>query len=233
MPTINSKAPASKKKIFAAACLFALAFFSAHEFLLNFYPETLAQRNVIKFFISVIPLLLSFFAWRTNKSALSLFTTLGLLLCCVGDVVINISLVVSIALYLVGHSLFIKGFFCCKKPRVFQFVLWGVMFLGICAWLLFFANVSVTQKIEGLVYSAFMCAMVAFSFCGPALVCAGGIVFGLSDVLLMLNIVLDTEKGLPHIIALGVYYVGVFLMAAHVFLVERPSAGKSSAGSID
>ena len=211
----------ANKIIFAVSCLLALALFSAHEYLLNFYPETLAARNVIKFFISVIPFCLSAAAWKSKKSALSLFVTLGLLICCVGDVVINISLVISIGLYLVGHSLFIKGFFCCKKPRVFQFVLWGGMFLGICVWLLFLDNISTTQKIEGLVYSAFMCAMVAFSFCGPALVCAGGIIFGVSDVLLMLNIVLDTEKGLPHIIALGVYYVGVFLMAAHVFFVEE------------
>jgi|GEM_PF-2767795 len=223
----------AKKIIFTASCLVALAFFCAHEFLLNFYPETLAQMNVIKFFISAIPFCLSFFAWKANKSGLSLFMTLGLFLCCVGDVVINITFLLSIALYLVGHSLFIKGFFCCKKPRVFQFVLWGVMFLSIFVWLFFFANVSDKQKIEGFVYSAFMCAMVAFSFCGPALVCAGGIIFGLSDVLLMLNIVLAIKNGLHHIIALGVYYVGVFLMAAYVFLLERRSINKSASATID
>lgn len=233
MQTIQSKPTAAKKIIFVASCLLALALFSAHEYLLNFYPETLAARNVIKFFISVIPFCLSFAAWKSNKSAFDLYLALGLFICCVGDVLINITFILSIAMYLVGHSLFVKGFFCCKKPRAFHFVLWGAMFLAICVWLVFFAGVSFVQKIEGVVYSVFMCAMVAFSFCGPALVRAGGIIFGFSDVLLMLNIVLDTESGIAHIIALGVYYVGVFLMAAYVFLAERPSASKDAPASID
>ena len=232
MATNQSKTSVSKKIIFAAACLLALALFSAHEFLLNFYPETLAARNVIKFFISAIPFCLTFFAWKANKSPLGFFLALGLFACCVGDVLINITFILSIALYLVGHSLFIKGFFCCKKPRAFHFALWLGFLAAICAWLLFFAGVSTMQKIEGVVYSAFMCAMVAFSLCGPAVLCAGGIIFGISDILLMVNIVINVETGPAHILALGTYYIGVFLMAAAVYFPSL-SAGKSPAGSID
>ena len=124
-----------------------------------------------------------------------------------------------------GHLFFIRGFVSCKRPRAFQFVLWAALFLAICAGVLFLADITLDKKIEGCVYSAFMCAMVAFSFCGPALVCAGGIIFGFSDVLLMVNMALGVETGAPHVVALGVYYVGVFLMAAHVYFVEaRPSA---------
>lgn len=224
MATNQSKTSVSKKVIFVAACLLALALFSAHEFLLNFYPETLAERNVIKFFISAIPFCLTFFAWKANKSSLGFFLTLGLLACCVGDVLINITFILSIALYLVGHSLFIKGFFCCKKPCPFQFVLWLGMLAAICAWLIFFAGVSTTQKIEGVVYSAFMCAMVAFSLCGPAVLCAGGIIFGISDILLMANIVIGVETGAAHVLALGIYYVGVFLMAAAVYFPARSAS---------
>ncbi len=215
----------ANKIVFAVACLLALALFCAHEFLLNFYPETLAARNVIKFFISGIPFCLSAAAWKSKKSALGLYLTLGLLLCCVGDVFINIVFVLSIAIFLVGHLFFIRGFVSCKRPRAFQFVLWAALFLAICAGVLFLADITLDKKIEGCVYSAFMCAMVAFSFCGPALVCAGGIIFGFSDVLLMVNMALGVETGAPHVVALGVYYVGVFLMAAHVYFVEaRPSA---------
>lgn len=214
----NANNMVARKIIFAASCVLALALFVAHETLLNFYPGTGAARNVIKFFISAIPFCLSAFAWKSNKSPFVFFVTLGLFACCVGDVVINIAFVLSVALYLVGHSLFVKGFFCCKKPRAFQFVLWGTLFAAICVWLIFFTNVPMKEKIEGCVYSIFMCAMVAFSFCGPVLVCAGEIIFGISDILLIVNILIGVETGAAHVLSLGIYYVGVFLMAANIFL---------------
>ena len=214
----------TKKIVFAAACVLAACLFAAHEFLLNFHPETLAARNVIKFFISAIPLCLAAAAWKSKKSAFALFMALGFLACWLGDIVINISLYVSIALYLVGHSLFIRGFFCCKRPRAFQFALWGVLLLAIWGGIIFVSQVSLPLKIAGCVYAAFMSAMVAFSFCGPLVFCAGGIIFGISDILLMLNMVLQTERGWPHILSLGTYYIGVMLMSGNLFLSEQQSA---------
>ncbi len=212
----------AKKIIFTASCLVALALFAAHEALLNFWPESSAVRNAIKFLISSIPFALCASTLKKEKSALNFFITLGLFACCLGDLCINIVFILSICIYLVGHSFFIKSFFSCKKPGAFHFALWGILLSAICAALLFL-DISAIQKIEGIVYSTFMCAMVAFSFCAPPLIRAGGIIFGISDILLMVNIVIKVEDGPLHIIALGIYYVGVFLMAASLYLQKAPS----------
>jgi len=213
----------SQKIIFCVSCFLALLLFSAHEALLNFYPETLAVRNIIKICISMIPFFLSFFAWKKKKDALGLFLCLGLFACCLGDFFININFLLSVVIFLVGHIFFIRSFFFYKKPRAIHFVLWGLLYLAICLWIVFLSGVPKAKVIEGCVYSAFMIAMVCFSFCGPALLCAGGMTFGLSDILLMVNLSMGRTNGLPHVIALGVYYVAVFIMAAYVFFKLNPT----------
>ncbi len=219
----------SKKMLFYVSCFLALVLFAAHETLLNFFPEARPARSCLKFFISVIPFCLSFAGWKSNKNGLNFFILLGLFICCLADVFINIVFVAAIVLYLLGHLCFIRAFLSCKRPRVFNFVLWAILYLAICLGILFLTDVPFDKRAEGLVYCAFMCAMVAFSFCGPALIRAGGIIFGLSDVLLMVNIVLGIKDGPSHVAALGIYYVGVFLMAAQVFLRENanPQAASS------
>ena len=75
----------------------------------------------------------------------------------------------------------------------------------------------------GIIYVIFMTAMVSFSFVAPRQICVGGLIFGISDILLMCNMVFGTTP-LSHIISLGAYYIGVFIIADYVFKGKHSSS---------
>ena len=63
--------------------------------------------------------------------------------------------------------------------------------------------------------------MATLSFGITRKIFAGGLIFWLSDILLIINIAAGFSDGLAHIFSLGIYYVAVLLLASEVYLSEK------------
>lgn len=208
----------NRKVVYTASCLLVLLLFCLHEIFLNFHPDIRNVRVALKFSMSFIPFVLSYFGWKNHRNVLGLYVTEGLLLCCIADAVINLQLIVGIVLYMLGHLCFIVGFIKIRKPHFIQYVLWIVTALTISLLLWFVPEKPAQIKIAAIVYTLFMTAMVSFSYCGSMRIFLGGIIFGLSDILLMISMALGINDGIFHIFSLGIYYLGVLMFANRTFV---------------
>lgn len=208
----------NRKLIFTASCLLVFVLFCFHEYFLNFHAELKNVRVGLKFSMSFIPFILSYTGWKNFKTTLGFYVTAGLLLCCIADAVININLIFGIALYMLGHFCFVLGFIKIRKPHLIQYILWIASALTISLLLWFVPEKPAQIKIAAIVYTLFMTAMVSFSFCGSTRIFLGGIIFGLSDILLMINMALGIDDGIFHIFSLGIYYLGVLLFANRTYV---------------
>lgn len=211
----------NKKRVFTIACLFVTALFSLHEIFLNFFNHISFARVVLKFLMSFIPFGLAYFGWKSNKNKLNFFITLGLFAYCVADAAINIVLVLGIVLYLLGHLFFIRAFLSIKKPVLIQYLCWGVFSIAVFCFIYFIPDVDYKLKVFTAVYILFVTAMATLSFGITRKIFAGGLIFWLSDILLIINIAAGFSDGLAHIFSLGIYYVAVLLLASEVYLSEK------------
>lgn len=211
----------NKKRVFTIACLFVTALFSLHEIFLNFFNHISFARVVLKFLMSFIPFGLAYFGWKSNKNKLNFFITLGLFAYCVADAAINIVLILGIVLYLLGHLFFIRAFLSIKKPVLIQYLCWGVFSIAVFCFIYFIPDVDYKLKVFTAVYILFVTAMATLSFGITRKIFAGGLIFWLSDILLIINIAAGFSDGLAHIFSLGIYYVAVLLLASEVYLSEK------------
>lgn len=211
----------NKKRVFTIACLFVTALFSLHEIFLNFFNHISFARVVLKFLMSFIPFGLAYFGWKSNKNKLNFFITLGLFAYCVADAAINIVLILGIVLYLLGHLFFIRAFLSIKKPVLIQYLCWGVFSIAVFCFIYFIPDVDCKLKVFTAVYILFVTAMATLSFGITRKIFAGGLIFWLSDILLIINIAAGFSDGLAHIFSLGIYYVAVLLLASEVYLSEK------------
>lgn len=211
----------NKKRVFTIACLFVTALFSLHEIFLNFFNHISFARVVLKFLMSFIPFGLAYFGWKSNKNKLNFFITLGLFAYCVADAAINIVLILGIVLYLLGHLFFIRAFLSIKKPVLIQYLCWGVFSIAVFCFIYFIPDVDYKLKVFTAVYILFVTAMATLSFGITLKIFAGGLIFWLSDILLIINIAAGFSDGLAHIFSLGIYYVAVLLLASEVYLSEK------------
>jgi len=211
----------NKKRVFTIACLFVTALFSLHEIFLNFFNHISFARVVLKFLMSFILFGLAYFGWKSNKNKLNFFITLGLFAYCVADAAINIVLILGIVLYLLGHLFFIRAFLSIKKPVLIQYLCWGVFSIAVFCFIYFIPDVDYKLKVFTAVYILFVTAMATLSFGITRKIFAGGLIFWLSDILLIINIAAGFSDGLAHIFSLGIYYVAVLLLASEVYLSEK------------
>ncbi len=211
----------NKKRVFTIACLFVTALFSLHEIFLNCFNHISFARVVLKFLMSFIPFGLAYFGWKSNKNKLNFFITLGLFAYCVADAAINIVLILGIVLYLFGHLFFIRAFLSIKKPVLIQYLCWGVFSIAVFCFIYFIPDVDYKLKVFTAVYILFVTAMATLSFGITRKIFAGGLIFWLSDILLIINIAAGFSDGLAHIFSLGIYYVAVLLLASEVYLSEK------------
>lgn len=213
-----------KKSFYWLVSLFVLVLFCLNEYCYSFSGNAdgfFVQRILLKFGISFTSVLLAFAGLKRFTDRTNLLLFMGLLFCCIGDVVINLHIVAGAMVFLVGHLFFVKSFIHGKAPSMRIFVIWAVfatvMVTGIvlmrCYVVPDFDSFLVTA---GIIYVVFMTAMVSFSFMAPGQLCAGGVIFGISDILLICNLVFGTTP-LSHIISLGVYYVAIFIISDYVF----------------
>lgn len=171
--------------------------------------------------MSFIPFGLAYFGWKSNKNKLNFFITLGLFAYCVADAAINIVLILGIVLYLLGHLFFIRAFLSIKKPVLIQYLCWGVFSIAVFCFIYFIPDVDYKLKVFTAVYILFVTAMATLSFGITRKIFAGGLIFWLSDILLIINIAAGFSDGLAHIFSLGIYYVAVLLLASEVYLSEK------------
>lgn len=211
-------------------CFFAVLLFCQNEYYCSFSgnPEGFAiQRMFLKFGISFLAVLVALIGFYSCRSRMNFFILAGLILSCIGDMVINANLVVGAMVFLMGHIFFIKGFIAFKAPPKQIFVVWAFLMVILISGIVLMKCFVVPDfdfllVAAGIIYVIFMTAMVSFSFVAPRQICIGGLIFGISDILLMCNMVFGTTP-LSHIISLGAYYIGVFIIADYVFKGKHSS----------
>ena len=206
----------NKRFVVGIFSVFVFFLFLLHEYFLFAHHEWRGLEAVLKGVLSLFPFILCFLGWKENKSRLSFLFLSGFLLCLLGDALINLFMEFAAVCYFAAHCIFVRCYLYFRKPKVWQFVVWIVVFLLICVFIQF-VNVSLLLKVFGILYTFAMTAMVMFSVKIPKLLTIGSLIFFISDILLLRNFIYS-ETVVSHFFSLGLYYVAVMIIASKVFV---------------
>jgi len=211
----------NKKSIYLVSCILMTVIFAVHETLLNLVPDLFALRNSLKFVLSSIPLILTILALKKSRNFENVIIVVALSLMLIGDITINWITMIAGVCFFFGHLCFVIDFVRYKKPAVYQYILWVVLSAAIILPLIFCPNIPSDIRTTWIMYTPIFTATAATSFCAPRTIRTGGILFAISDVLVLLNTIFDSEYGIYHIVSLGMYYFALMLIAEFVFLEKE------------
>ena len=176
------------------------------------HPELFTTLSKIA--MSAVIVCLSIYMYTHNKSQLNLFILIEMLVCCVGDILINFSFPVGILVFGIGHIIFIIGNLKVRpQKKLYQLII--LLAVAIASAVVI---IIIHEKIGwGLAAAVFvyiiiiMCAVVlALPRC--KLLRFGYILFAVSDLLLIAKATIFKGNVLAEVIALVVYYAAIIMI---------------------
>ena len=187
-------------------------FFVLEEAAVHYMPANAPLRALLKGLTSLCPALLCLLGARRSPSRLHIGLCLALLLCLVGDVAINLSMLAGIVFFAGAHVLLCAVYWRAMPAVRWQSALWAALSAAFIALAVLFRSRTGGLLPAIIAYILVLCAMITLSLRQRPLLRAGALIFALSDFLLARNIALG-QTALSHFIALGVYYLAVGLIA--------------------
>lgn len=201
---------------------FLVIIFVFHEYLKYVYPETTVIRSLLKFTISIVPVINLINGLQTNENNRNKFyytLLFAMITCCVGDMAINYSVIAGIALFMAAQVLIILAFSSGRRLSVAKIGLWVALWLSsiLACYALFDENSpDMMVVVGGMIYIGIMFMMVISSYGHSHRIFIGALLFGLSDLLLVYN-TLTSEMLITHALSLGLYYVGIIIISSDIY----------------
>lgn len=186
--------------------------FLVEQAAVNWLPGAIALRAVCKGIASGSAALLCALGARITRTRRDGLLTVGLILCTVGDVLINMNNTLGMALFGCAHVLFCAAFLCVGKPTKHQWLGFGIaVAIGMVA--LYFLREKVGARlVPVMIYMLVLFFMGTLSIRQHMMLRWGAFVFILSDFLLAMNVVIG-KTPLSQFISLAVYYVALGLIS--------------------
>lgn len=158
--------------------------------------------------------------------------TVGLVLCLVGDILLELVFLAGMAAFLCGHLAYIAGFLAMAPFRWESVPIFAIALLIVVV--LFYRLLPQMKEKRGpfIGYAVVLLAMLAVAMALPfslgargAVAAAGALLFVVSDLLLARNLLLG-PIGHSDAVSLGCYFSGQYLLALSVwcFAVGMPNA---------
>ena len=209
-----------------------IAAFIIHEYLRVAFPEAVPIRSIIKGGLSLIPVCILLLGMRTISKPRQAYVKpifLGLVVCLIGDVVINYSDMAGMVIFMVAQGILIYSLLRETGIKRHRFLMWAglsILVDTICLLSPNIAKLGTVFCICGCIYIALMLLMVVSALGCKRPFFMGALFFGISDLLLVRNTLLG-EGIVSHALSLGTYYIGITVLGIYAFLYARE--GKSLA----
>ncbi len=207
-----------KEHIFHARRAFVslmLIFFVIQQVLSNFFPWGVLTIVICQGICSVSAALISFFAWLRKKDRYTLMLLIAMLFWTAGDSLSRSVTGASTVCFGLGHLILAVAFFLECRPNRRQYLILACSAALILA-VEFINPRSAVEMVFSTVYGLLAVTMVVFSASTGRANLAGGLLFLLSDLLLILIKPVSGNTVLA-ILTVGCYYasVAVFSSAAY------------------
>ena len=232
---VNTRA-LGRKKVFRARRAFLtllFLFFLLEQLTVIYFPwgkETIA---LCKGICGLCLLGVCIAALYRRSGAFEWLITAATLLCGIGDVTINLSFVAGMIFFGLGHMVFLVAFLKDKKPGKKQFA----VLIPLVAVLLFI-EYQLREALGNLcvpimIYTALVLSMAVFSSLHSKGIMAGGILFAMSDLLLVIKLAMGSPM-LISFVSLFVYYLAMALLTGAVYKNSRvaPQERKERRGPV-
>lgn len=177
----------------------------------NWYTKTaiLAFKGLTTFLAAVLAL----YAYSITASIAALLMTLGLLLCALADVLLEINFLTGTACFALGHLAYIAAFIMRKPPQINSIIIF-LIFVLISSLAAYHAHKKMRNAIlPYFAYSLIISVMVAVSISQPWMTAAGAVLFAVSDAIIARRLI-NPQKNPWDRTCILLYYSAQFLLAA-------------------
>ncbi|MDO4371287.1 MAG: hypothetical protein Q4D43_08180, partial [Clostridia bacterium] len=178
--------------------------------------------------ITGLPILIfAALTWKQQRNILHSATFFAALLYMIANVIINFSMLAGLLLHLTGHCTLTYGFVRTKKPRRWQYLVWGALSALLCAQLILSRSyVTNTVLYGGMAYAFMLSAMVVASLRYTSQLWVGTILFLISNELLMLTFRYPNSFALAAIELLA-FYIAVLIIVTDSDMIRMQVRHKS------
>ena len=159
--------------------------------------------------------LLAGYGYALHSSLPHLFLLLGLCVCAVADVILDLHFLAGTAAFGLGHLCYCAAYLWASPPGVVSLVLF---FLLAAVLLLLYPRLKRFAAPESalpyLLYGLLISAMLSLALPQKPLLFAGALLFVVSDTMLLLRIIRKIPSKVYDYLCLGAYFLAQFLIAA-------------------
>ena len=160
-----------------------------------------------------------------------MFLSAGLILACLGDIVIGSDFILGAGLFAMGHVFYLIAGFCRKPLAVPDMIIFAILFVGAGSFVLFCPLLEFPEPIMKwvcFIYAAIISAMVG-KLVGNCIreknevhlvLAVGAILFFFSDLMLVFNWFMDMGR-ITSLLCMATYYPAQCLLAGSAYLAAR------------
>ncbi len=160
---------------------------------------------------------------KSNRVRFHIALAAGLVLACLGDILIGLSFVVGASLFALGHICFLVSYCVLDRPRLLDFAVGGGIFLAAACFVLFAPILHFSEgymQAVCLVYALIISLMVGKAIGNfvrrrtpvTAVILIGSILFFFSDLMLVFDWFTDAGR-VAGLLCMGTYYPAECLLA--------------------
>ena len=198
--------------------LLMLALFAVYEVSLFVYGTLPLVQAGLKLVLSAIAVVTCFFGYRSHRTYFTEFLLIALAVFLVADTVIALHFIAGTIVFAAGHLLLTILYLQKCRPTKRDILIWA-LFTGVMTAALLLIRpaagsvyTSLPLRILAICYLAVMAAMVISARRVSRWVFVGSLLFGISDVLLIINLAMGWSEVIGAV-SLAVYYTGITFIA--------------------
>ena len=208
----------NKRSLNILVCVLVAVIFIVHECLRVILPDVLIIRAVLKIIIGMVPIAILHVNCDIKKYKWQLAVFIGIILYCIADAVMTYSDGIGMGFFAIGHIFVLIGFISERRPNRVPLVAWIVVSIILNS-MCIFAGPELGFGRRFLmfagIYLTFVAAMTAESYCMNRGILVGALIFFVSDMLIIYNMIFG-ETVVRHFFSLGLYYLGIYLFAIYI-----------------
>ena len=161
--------------------------------------------------------LLAFYGAARSGRTADFLLAIGLFVCAVADVVLDIRFVAGMGVFALGHALFCAAYIILCPPTTLNFILLAFFAVLITLGALKFKKRLGQRAVSFVLYAYVLFAMLSLGVTQRPVLAIGAVFFVISDTTLAKNILLGASRRQDYF-SLGCYYLGQYLIALSVIL---------------
>ena len=170
-------------------------------------------RLAFKGLTTLLAALLALYAYGESGQTYALLMVLGLVLCAVADVLLELHFLSGTACFALAHGVYVASFWMRKGPGWPSLVLYLCLALALSLAALWIHRTKKMQVLPFYLYALVISAMLALALAQPIWVLLGAVLFAVSDGLIARRMIFPDKDPLDRAV-IGLYYLAQYILAA-------------------